>query len=423
MLKYQKITLQNGLCLMMVPMRGVKSVSVLVGVGSGSRDEVASRAGLSHFLEHMASKGTKKRPTPFEVASVIDSIGGEQNAGTSKEFTEYWAKVASPHLKVAFDFLSDNLKNPIFDEGQIERERQVIIEEINMYEDMPMRRVLDVFELLLYGNNPLGRDIAGNKKTVARIRRLDFLAHLKRFYYPANMAVVVAGQFSTRRVKKLARAYFGDLKKGRGRRQERLKLEQERPRLKIVYKKTDQAHFCFGVPGLNYAHKDRFVVSVMASILGYSRTSRVYRRIREERGWAYYVQTIPEYYKDAGAFYTRAGVSLGKVEDSVRLVSEEYCRLQREKVGGKELKRAKDYIKGRFILALEDSFNVASRYAIQAVVEKKIRTPEETLALIEKVTAADIKRVAKKLLRPEKMNLAVIGPYKNQAKLRKLIAN
>ena len=177
----------------MVPMKGMESVTVLVGVGAGSRHEPATKAGLSHFLEHMASKGTKKRPSPFKVASVIDSLGGEQAAGTSKEFTEYYVKIAAKHLKIAFDFLADNLKNSLFLPEETERERRVIIEEINMYEDMPMRRILDVFELLLYGNNALGRDIAGDKKTVARIQRQDFFDHLKKYYQPQNMAVVVAG--------------------------------------------------------------------------------------------------------------------------------------------------------------------------------------------------------------------------------------
>ncbi|MBN1262803.1 MAG: insulinase family protein [Candidatus Pacebacteria bacterium] len=423
MLGYQKTVLENGLTLLTVPMRGVSSVTVLVGVGAGSRHESASKAGLSHFLEHMALKGTRKRPTPFEVASVIDAIGGESNAGTAKEFTEYWAKVDAGHLEIAFDLLADNLKEPLFKPEQIEKERRVIIEEINMYQDLPMRRVLDVFELLLYGSNPLGRDIAGDKETVSRIRRADFLDHLKKFYQPQKMAVVVAGRFHARRVRRLAKLYFSDLKKSRGSKISGKLPPQHQPRAELVYKKTDQAHFCLGVPGPSYSHPDRFAVSVTASILGYSRTSRIYRRIREERGWAYYVQTTPEYYTDAGSIYTQAGVSLNKINDSIRLILAEYRRLQKEKVSSKELQRAKDYIRGRFILALEDSFNVASRYALQVVVENKIRTPEETLKLIDAVTVDDVRRVARRFFRPEKYNLAVIGPYQKKAAFQKLFKN
>jgi len=414
-------TLKNGLRLITVPMKGLESVTVLVGVGSGSRDEAASKAGLSHFLEHMASKGTKRRPTPFAIASVIDSLGGEENAGSSKEFTEYWVKIAARHLEVAFDFLADNLKNSIFALEQIERERKVIIEEINMYQDLPMRQVLDEFEILLYGKTSLGRDIAGSKKTVVRIKQADFFDHLRHFYQAANMVVVVAGRFSVSKVKKLAGQYLGDFRAGPVRARKSLEFSQGQARLKLIYKKTDQAHFCFGVPGVSYLHPDRFVVSVLASILGYSRTSRVYRRIREERGWAYYVYTVPEFYSDVGALYAQAGVTLDKISDSLRLIREEYFKLVMKKVDRRELKRAKDYLKGQFILALEDSFNVASRYGIQAVVEGKIRTPQEFLAEIDKVTAEDIIRVSRNLFKPEKLNLAIIGPYKNKEDFWKIL--
>jgi predicted Zn-dependent peptidase len=421
MLDYHRYLFPSGLRLITVPMAGVESVTVLVGVGSGSRDEPALKAGLSHFLEHMASKGTKKRPTPFKVASVIDSIGGEQNAGTSKEFTEYWVKVASPHLEIAFDFLADNLKNPLLAPAEIEKERRVIIEEINMYEDLPTRRILDIFESLIYGKTPLGRDISGDKKTVGQIKREDFFQHLKKFYRPQNLVVVAAGKFSSSEPKQLTKKYFSDLKRKTKTVRKKPEFTQAKPRLKLVYKKTDQAHFCFGVPGVNYSHPDRFVVAAIASILGYSRTSRIYRGIREKRGWAYYVHTVPEFYTDAGTLYTGAGVSLDKIQAAIRLVRAEYFRLTQEKVGLVELKRAKDFLKGRFILALEDSFNVASRYAIQEAVEGKLRKPEEVLALIDKVSAKDILRVSRALFQPKKLNLALIGPYRNQGQFKKLL--
>jgi predicted Zn-dependent peptidase len=369
----------------------------------------------------MALKGTKKRPTPFAVASVIDGIGGEYNAGTSKDFTEYWVKVAAKHVETAFDFLADNLKNPIFPKEAIEKERQVIIEEINMYKDLPMRRVSDIFDTLVYGNTSLGRDIAGDEKTVAKIKRKDFFAHLENFYGPKNLVVVVAGKFSLAQVKKLMGNYFGDLKKGKRVKKQKIDFKQIKPQLKLAYKKTDQAHFILGVPGVNYTHSDRFVVALIASILGYSRTSRIYRRIREERGWAYYVQTAPEYYVDTGALFTRAGVTLAKVEDAIELVKAEYQAIAKKKVSHKELKKAKEYLKGRFILSLEDSFHIAARYGLQAVVERKIRTPEQVLTLIDKVTEDDILRVSKRLFKPEKLNLALIGPYKGKKRFEKIL--
>jgi predicted Zn-dependent peptidase len=235
------------------------------------------------------------------------------------------------------------------------------------------------------------------------------------------MVVVVAGKFSPLKVKKLAKVYFGGFEKQKSIAKKKLKISQTRPQLRVVYKKTDQTHFCLGVHGVPYSHPDRFVVSIIASILGFSRTSRIYRRIREERGWAYYVHTMPEYYTDAGALYTRAGVSLDKIDDSIKLVQNEYQHISEKKVSGRELKKAKEYLKGRFILGLEDSFSVASRYAIQTVVEKEIRTPDQVLALIDKVTAEDVFRVSRRLFKAKKLNLALIGPYKKSQKFKKLL--
>lgn len=418
---YLKTKLNNGLQLIMASMKGVESVTVLVGVGSGSRDETDVKAGLSHFLEHMASKGTKKRPTPFEIASVIDSVGGEQNAGTSKDFTEYWVKVAAKHLELAFDFQADNLKNSLFDPVEIERERQVIIEEINMYEDLPMRRVMENFESLIYSKTSLGRDIAGSKETVSQITQKDFFNHLARFYQPQNLAVVVAGNFEPDKVKKLAFKYFGDLKNQGEIRKKKFRFSQKQPRAAIGYKKTDQAHFCLGGYGVEYLNPDRFTVSVIASVLGFSRTSRIYREIREKRGLAYYVQTIPEYYSDTGSIFTRAGVALKKLPEAIKIILAEYGRISREKVRPEELNRAKEYLKGRFILELEDSLSVASRYGVQAVIESKLRSADEVLDEINKVTAEDVLRVSRRLLVPRKMNLAVIGPYKDKTKFLKLL--
>ncbi|MFC1790510.1 M16 family metallopeptidase [Patescibacteria group bacterium] len=420
MLDHQKTTLRNGLQLVLVPMP-VESVTVLVGVGSGSRDEPAAKAGVSHFLEHMASKGTQKRPTPFAVTSLIDAIGGEQNAGTSKEFTEYYVKVAAKHLETAFDFLSDNLLHPLFPAAEIERERKVIIEEINMYKDLPMRSILDDFELLLYGNNALGRDISGSKQTVDQIKRRDFLAHLKKYYLPSQMVIVVAGKFSKARVKRLIQKYFQFPQRGTVKKRKIIKQDQARARVVLKRKKTDQVHFCFGVPGVAYSSSDRFPVAVLASILGFSRSSRLYREVREKRGLAYYVQAVPEFYSDAGALYARAGVAINKIEEAIKVIQKEYFRITKEPVRAKELQRAKEYLKGRFILDLEDSYSVAGRYAVQAVVEKRLRKPEEVLALIDQVTSKDLLRVAQKLIKPEKFNLALVGPFRSPRRFRRLL--
>lgn len=412
----------SGLRLVMVPLAGIESVTVLVAVGAGSRDEPEAVAGISHFLEHMASKGTKKRPTPFEVASIIDDVGGEQNAATSKEMTEYWAKVDSAHLETAFDFLADNLLHSKFAHQEIERERQVIIEEINMYEDTPMRRVMDIFESLLYGKTPLGRDIAGKKRTVAAIHRAHFLSHVRKFYRASNMVIVVAGTFSQPKAISWTKKYFAQLNEKPVKDRTRHLGGQAKSRVKVTYKKTDQAHFCFGVPAVSYASPDRSTLSVLATILGGSRTSRIYRQIREERGWAYYVQTFPDYYTDTGSLITRAGVSLEKTAEAVKLVAEEHLRLATEKVPAQELDKAKSNLRGRFLLALEDSFNVASRAATEILTQGSIRTPEKVLAEVAAVTSVDVQRVAREYLRTKKFNFALIGPFRQSKKFAKLLA-
>ena len=422
MMTHLQQQLSTGLRLIMIPLTGIESVTVLVGVGAGSRDEAEKVAGISHFLEHMAGKGTKKRPSPFAVASVIDAVGGEQNAGTSKEFTEYWAKVDSAHLETAFDFLADNLTQPLFALQEIERERQVIIEEINMYEDTPMHRVMDIFESLLYSKTSLGRDIAGTKKTVSAIKRADFLAYLHRFYRAPNMTIAVAGTFRPDEAVRLTNKYFRNLARTKVKPRLNYRGTQTKPRVRVVYKKTDQAHFCFGLPAVPFASPERYPLSVLATVLGASRTSRIYRQIRERRGWAYYVQTFPDFYSDAGSLITRAGVSLTKTAEAVKLVKAEHISLLEKKVGALELKKAKNYLKGRFLLALEDSFNVASRAALEVLITGHIRTPEEILAGIEAVTSDEVLAVAKKYIRPEKLNLTVIGPFRMTGKFNRLLS-
>lgn len=421
MYKHKLTTLKNGLRLVTIPMSQVESVTVMVGVGAGSRYETKSVNGLFHFIEHMAFKGTKRRPTAFSISSEIDGVGGEFNAFTSKDFTGYWVKLVSKHQELAFDILSDMLANSLFKPKEIEREKGVIIEEINMYEDTPSRRVYEFFIRLIYGNNPMGWDVIGEKENIRGIKREDFLQYINRLYYSKNMAVVVAGRVNEDKVIKLARRYFSGLKKSGKKRTKSIKLSQKKAKTKLIYKKTEQAHFCLGVPGYWYSHPDRFVKAVLATILGQGMSSRLFIQIREKRGLAYYVKCEPDFYIDSGFLIVQAGVKLEKVDEAIEVVLNEFQKLVEKKVSPRELKKAKEFLKGRLILALEDSQNVASRYSGQVLLEKKIRTPEKAMELFDKVTSEDVRRVAKDIFKPKNLNLAVIGPYKDETRFKKLL--
>jgi len=420
--QYQLTRLKNGLRLMTVSRPQVESVTVLVGVGAGSRDETRRIRGLAHFLEHMAFKGTKKRPSTQAIATEVESVGGLFNAFTDKEFTGYWLKLAAKHRSLAFDILADMLTNSLFKNEEIERERGVIIEEINMRDDIPMSKAAVEFEQLLYGDNPMGWDTAGTKETVAKIKRADFLAYLKRLYYPKNMVLAVAGKISLREARKLAEEFFFSLRKNNQKTTKAIKIEQKQPRVKLIPKKTEQAHFCLGVPTFGLSHPDRWTLNVLMAVLGKGMSSRLFLAVRERRGLAYYVGTEGYFYTDSGYLLNRAGVKLKKTQEAIQVVLEEMKQLAARKVPLRELTKAKEMLKGNLILNLEDSRFLAERYALQLILEGKIRTPQETLALIDKVSAEDIQRVASALFRPEKLNLTLVGPFRQEKKWSRLLS-
>ncbi len=424
MYQHKLTTLQNGLRLITVPMPQVGSTTVMVGVGAGSRFETRRVNGLFHFIEHMAFKGTKKRPTALQITSTVDAVGGEFNAFTSKEFIGYYIKLAAKHTELAFDILSDIIQNSLFKPAEIEREKGVIIEEINMYEDTPTQFIWQLFIRLLYGDNPMGRFIYGKKETVRKIRQKDFLKYINSLYTAQNMTVAVAGKLDKAVIKGLTKRYFPQLKKGRVGLKKAVKIHQKISKIRLVSKKTEQGHFILGVPGYWYEHPDRFALGVLATILGAGMSSRLFIEIRERRGLAYYVDALPNFYTDSGYMLARAGVKIDKIEEAIKLTLAEFEKLKTKEVGAKELKKAKEFLKGRMILMLEDSYAVASRYATQVLLEKKVRTPQEAMRLIDKVTANDIQRVARSVFRPKNLNLAIIGPYpyKEEKRFKKHLA-
>ncbi len=416
---YQKHTLPNGLRILTVPMPQVQSVTVLIMVGIGSRFEEKEINGISHFLEHMAFKGTEKRPSAFDISSLIDGIGGEFNAFTSKDHTGYYVKAAAKHLPLLIDLLSDMLLHSKFDREEIEKERGVIIEEINMYEDTPMRKVGDLYENLLYGDTKLGRDIAGLKEVIKSVKREDFTSYIDRFYGPSNTVVAIAG--GIKESKDLVGKYLGEWQSKPVVQPDLMPDGQKEPQLLLKYKDTQQAHLCLGVRSYHLTHPSRYALGVLTAILGGGMSSRLFIQVRERRGLAYYVRSSNEEYVDVGNFVTQAGVDVVRIDDAIKVMLEEFVKIVKEPVTKEELVKAKEYLKGRFTLELEDSRSVAALFATTQVLEDKVRTPEEIMKKIDEVTIEDVQNVAKDIFRQEWLNLAIIGPYKEEERFRKLL--
>lgn len=426
-MEYTKTILENGLRLITVPMPHVQSCTVLILVGAGSRYEEKRTNGLSHFLEHMAFKGTTKRPTTFAISSQIESLGGEFNAFTSKDHTGFYIKAASVHLPVMVDVLSDMLLNSKFAPEEIEREKGVIIEEINLYEDTPARKIGEIYEELLYGDTPLGWDIAGKAEVIRKIKREDFLKYTNGLYSPQNATVIMAGNLNGGALepKKLVETYLGLWATKKTQDYIKISDEQIKPEVKLAYKKTEQAHLALGVRGYNLAHPDRYILAVLSTILGGGMSSRLFIAVRERRGLAYYVHSGTENYSDVGHFVTLAGVDLKKIDEAVKVILEEYGKISHKShesyVTNEELKKAKELLRGRLILELEDSRAVAGLFGISEILENKVKTPEEIIAKIEAVTLEDLERVAKDIFKPEALNLAVIGPFDDRQRFEKLL--
>ncbi len=413
---FEKTSLTNGIRVLVSPMPQVKSVTVLILVKTGSRYETVKNNGVSHFLEHMMFKGTKKRPTPMEISTIIDSVGGAYNAFTSKEYTGFYIKAPTEHLDLILDVLSDLLKESLFAEKEILRERGVIIEEINMYEDEPQSKVGDVYHKLTYGDHPLGRTIAGPKEIVAKMSREDIVSYFERNYNTSSMVVSVAGGVETKEVVDHLEKYFSGVVKGKPTEFERFFEKQSEPASDIFFKKTDQAHLVVGVRAYHRTHPDRYVVSLLSSVLGGTASSRLFHEVREKRGLAYYVGSDIEKNIDCGQLVAMAGVNLKSISEAIKVILEQFGVIRDELISSEELKRAKDMWKGRMVLTLEDSYNVSNWYGARELLEEKITTPDEVLAQIDKVTVEDVQRVARDVFKTEKLNLAVVGPFKEKDK-------
>lgn len=406
-------------------MPGVSSLTSLVLTNTGSRYEEPKEFGIAHFFEHMVFKGTPSYPNPQLLASAIDGIGADFNAFTSREYTGYYIKSASQHLELTLDVLSDMLLRPLLKQEDLERERGVIIEEMNMYKDNPMHHIANVFEETVWDGSGLSHDIIGTKETVGQVNRADFVNFLSKWYGMGNMLIILAGDEKVVMAEKtlglVEKMFAKEVEHARQEGKQVAKnLEKDgfisSRRLVVVNRPTEQAHLIMGWPSLKRGHSRRHALSLLSVILGGSMSSRLFTEVREKRGLCYYVSSDVDYYRETGFFGASAGVETKRVNEAVEVIRQEFLQVadRSRSVTPEELARAKEYVAGKTLLSFEDSRSVGQFYGLKQLLLDKIETPEEVLAAIRAVTLEDVHSVANDLLQPEKLRLGVIGPYQEE---------
>lgn len=419
--------LDNGLPVILIDTKAFPSITTMVLVGAGSRYENKKNNGIAHFFEHMAFKGSKKYQDAFTISSTIDRLGGVFNAFTSKDHTGYWVKAPNTHFEKVIDVLSDMILHPKLLQEEIDREKNVIVEEINMYEDMPSRKVSDIFDDLLFDEHSLSYDIAGTAKTVTAFTRETFTEYINTYYHPHNAVIVVAGGL-TQQVdmdsnnKKTADDYlklikdkFSSWQAKNKHKINTYKDKQNKPAVSVKYKKTEQAHFCLGFKAFSFRDDRRQALSVLSAILGGGMSSRLFMEVRERRGLCYYISTGRDLYEDTGYIVTQAGVTNNKekLQESIDVVLKEHMKIASGEVTEDEVDKVKEMIKGRFLLSIEDSHDIGSVVGTKYLLDEKIVYPEETIKRINAVTREQVIALAKELFVIEKLNIAVIGPFKH----------
>jgi predicted Zn-dependent peptidase len=417
---FEKAVLANGLRVVTAPMPQAKSVACFIMLAAGSRYETSETNGIAHFAEHMFFKGTERRPSARDIAGEIDSIGGEFNAFTSKEYTGYYVKCAAEHRDVALDVLVDMLRHSRFDPDEIEREKGVIVEEMNMYYDTPRDYVEGVYDELLYGDTPLGWDIIGTKETVRAATRETFLGYLGRWYRAPRMVVGVAGAVGDDLGARLDEL-LGDVPDGGDGRPDPVSWQQSEPRVKLHSKQSDQAHVRIGVHSYPLIHPDRYTLALLATALGGGMSSRLFTEVRERRGLAYYIYGHNMGYTDTGTLYAQGGVDIGRIDEAVRTIVAEFGRIAAEPLEPAELEKARSFAKGRLILSLEDPKGMIVFGLRGEVLEERFREPDEVLAGFDAVTLEDVQRVAQDVIRENRLNLALIGPFDDEERFEKLL--
>lgn len=423
---YQKKILKKGLRLLTIPIKGTNVVTLLILVKTGSRNEKESVAGISHFAEHMFFKGTKNRSTQIKIATEIDGVGGEMNAFTSKEFTGFYIKISKKHLELAIDVLADILQNSLISPTEIKKEKGVILQEMNMYQDTPVQYVQSLFEQVMYPDHPLGRDVIGSKETILNLKKKDFEEYIQNMYTIKNIVICVSGaEDKVKIVSSLISKHFQFKPASKVMGYEKIIENQQEPHILVKRQKTEQTHFCMGVRGYHINHPQKYILEVLSTLIGGGMSSRLFEEIREKRGLAYYIKSDTESYQDCGFFVIQAGAEHPKMPGAILVILQELKKITYRPVNinsaQKELKKAQEYLKGKITLNIEDSFALAQLFGIQELLADRVESIDEIFKKIDQVTLKDITKTAQELITDSNLNLAIIGPVKNEDKIRKIL--
>ncbi len=417
---YQKTTLDNGLRVITAPMPHTRSVCLSIFIGVGSRYETEAEAGISHFIEHLLFKGTEKRPTAKTISEAIEGVGGVLNGGTSKELGVYWCKVAQQHFTLALDVLVDMLLHSKFDSQEIEKERQIIIEEINMNKDSPPQQVDMLIDELLWPGHPLGRDVAGRKESVAAISGATMLDYLQSQYRPDNTVVAIAGNVQHQEVIASVIQVLGSWTKQRQHPEYRAYQEKVTRRLHIEPRDTEQAHLILALPGISLLHPKRFTLGLLNVILGEGMSSRLFTEIRDNLGLAYSIHSYVDHFLDSGSFTVYAGVEPKNLKTAIKAILEQLSQLKKP-IPESELSKAKELSKGRLLLQMEDSRSVAGWLGGQEILTDRILTPDEVISIVGAITTEELEEIAQEIIVANKLRLAVVGPVANDEPLEGLL--
>ncbi|OGN90878.1 MAG: hypothetical protein A2158_06245 [Chloroflexi bacterium RBG_13_46_14] len=417
---HHKTVLDNGLRVVSTTMPHTHSVSVSYLVGTGSRYETEEQAGVSHFIEHLLFKGNTRRPTSKDISAAIEGVGGGLNGGTDKESTVYWARVARPNFLLALEVLNDMLLNSLFDPQELERERSVIIEEINMTKDIPAQQVHLLADEILWPDHPLGRDIAGSRDTMTKINREMMLDYMESTYLPDNTVVAIAGNVQHEEavdaVNKMTSGWIGKKEKP-GYIPFSVKPN---PRIHIEKRDTEQAHLCLALPGLSILHPERFIQDMLNIILGEGMSSRLFTEIRDRLGLAYSIYSFIDHLQDTGAMTIAAGVEPRNLAIAVEAIVRELSLLK-ETIPEEELIKAKEFAKGRLLLRMEDTRSVVGWTGGQEIMTGNILTLEEVVSKIDSVTVVQLQETASKMILQEDLRLVVVGPIEDEKTLESLL--
>jgi predicted Zn-dependent peptidase len=418
---FERHMLPNGLRVLTATLPHAQSVSCFVMLAAGSRYERADNRGIAHFAEHMFFKGTERRPSSRDLTSTIDGIGGEFNAFTGKEYTGYFVRCAGESRDIAFDILLDMLRHSKFDAEEIEREKGVILEEMNMYQDTPRDHIGTVYENLIFGDNPLGWETLGTKETVRGATRDTFIDYVDEWYTPDRMVVGVGGMVGDE-LTPMLEELLGDMKQDGNGSFPPVELDRSPgPHVRIHRKDADQAHICLGVPSYPIDHPDRYALQLLSTVLGGGMSSRLFLEVRERRGLAYYVHGSAHSYTDTGTLVAQAGVDITRIEEAVKVVVEQFRRMADEEVPSDELEKARSFAKGRFVLQTESPQGIIMFGLRREVLEGQAVEPADVLAALDSVTVEDVSRVAQDLIARDALYLAVIGPFDDEERFVSLL--